>query len=136
MVDVEALTLAWLRGYPTMAGVTIGTERPADLAARLPYVQITRIGGGATPTSWRSGPMLDRAGVNAQTWATPDRATARILIHQVIGALMAARSLALPGGVIVAVTMLAGPSSLPDPAAVQQVHRFTTTLQMTVREHI
>ncbi|WP_170047608.1 response regulator [Couchioplanes caeruleus] len=47
--------------------------------------------------------------------------------------LASARGTALPGGVIVRVAMLAGPTSLPDPAAPDDVHRFTATMQITAR---
>jgi hypothetical protein len=133
MVDVEALTLTYLRGLPDLSGVTVGTTRPADLSARLPFVLVTRVGGGAAGVSWRGGPVLDQAGINVQGWASPDRAAARHLIHQVIGALTAARAVALPEGVIVRVRVLAGPTALPDAAAPDHVHRFTATVQATAR---
>lgn len=134
MVDVEALTLQWLRARTDFPGVTFGTQRPPDLAAHLPYVLVTRIGGAANQVSWRGGLLLDRAGVNVQAWSTPDRAQTRALIHMVVSSLFAARSAALPGGVIVRVAMLAGPTDLPDPAMSDQVYRFTATVQLIVRQ--
>ena len=47
--------------------------------------------------------------------------------------LCTARGAALPGGVIVGVSMLAGPTALPDPGAPDFVHRFTATVQITAR---
>jgi hypothetical protein len=33
--DAEALALDWLRNTPDLSGIGFGTQRPADLAARL-----------------------------------------------------------------------------------------------------
>lgn len=133
MVDVEALALAYLRNLPALAVITFGTQRPVDLLARVPFVLIARIGGAATVASWRGGPTLDRAGIDVQGWAAPDRAAARALVCQVVDALTAARSTALHGGVIVRVGVLAGPSGLPDPATGEHVHRYAASVQVTIR---
>jgi hypothetical protein len=127
--DAETLALAWLRDVHDVTGITFGTQRPADIADHLPYVAVERIGGAADIPSWRAGTLVGRAGLNIQAWAGPYRADARQLIHSVVHSLSTARGVSLPGGVIVRVAMLAGPTALPDPAAPDDVHRFTATVQ-------
>ncbi|HEX8626736.1 MAG TPA: hypothetical protein VF755_01005 [Catenuloplanes sp.] len=129
--DAEALAVAWLRGAPDLTGIGFGTQRPPDLAARLPFVVVERIGGTAEAPSWRAGALVDRAGINVQAWAGPHRIDARRLIHTVVHSLLSIRGVARPGGVIVRVAMLAGPTALPDPSAPDTVHRFTTSVQVT-----
>lgn len=133
MPDPEALALAWLRARPELAAITFGTMRPANLAERLPFVLVERSGGAAALPSWRPCALLDRAGLVLQAWAAPDRAAARSLILTVLGALYAARGVALPAGVIVRVNPLTGPAVLPDEQVPENVHRLTATVQAVTR---
>ena len=59
--DAERLVLALLR--PVFPGVSFGTLIPDDLADRLPYVVIRRVGGAAI-----DGRFLDQAVVSADVW--------------------------------------------------------------------
>jgi|SRR5690606_11193177 len=43
MVDIEAVLVAWLEA--AIPGVHASTETPPDLDDRLPWVQVTRLGG-------------------------------------------------------------------------------------------
>lgn len=133
MVDVEALLLEWLRSRPELSDITFGTERSADLADRLPFVMVTRIGGGIESVSWRGGVYLDRAGVTIQTWNGPDRASSRALICTLIEQLAGVRELALDGGVLTRIGGVAGPTALPNPDGSGHAHRFTATAQVTTR---
>jgi hypothetical protein len=83
---------------------------------------IERIGGTSDTPSWRAGGLVDRAGINLQAWAGPNQIDARRLIHSVIHSLLSTRGVARPGGVIVRVAMLAGPTVVPT-----QAHRTPST---------
>src|SRR5688572_23303907 len=69
--DVERVLLPWLRAHPTLTGIRFGTTRPVDLTSQVPYVQLARNGGTAAAPTWRPGPILDRAGITIQVWASP-----------------------------------------------------------------
>jgi len=130
--DPVALVVTYLRGHPSLTGVTVGTLRPADLAARLPFLLVERVGGASTLPTWRPGPILDRAGIGLHGWAGPNLADTRAVIGQALAALYAARAVALPGGSIARITPLGGPITVPDPGAGEHVHRQIATVEVTV----
>lgn len=131
--DIERVLLAWLRAHPSLTGIRFGTTRPADLPAHVPYVQLTRSGGTAALPTWRPGPVLDRAGITVQVWASPDPAAARQTCTRVLSALYAARSVTGAGVTITRVRPLSGLSALPDPDAPDDVHRTSASVLVTSR---
>ncbi|GIG63642.1 hypothetical protein Lfu02_80140 [Longispora fulva] len=131
--DAERLALAYLRARPALAGIRFGTERPVDLAERVPLVVIERIGGVSSAPSWRGGALSDRPAIHLQAWHGPHRAHARTLLLAVLHELALARGVVLPEGVIVRAAVLAGPTAVPDPGAPEHLHRHTATVQLTTR---
>lgn len=132
-LDAEALVLALLRDRPTLAGYRFGTQRPADLVDRLPFVLVERTGGAARHRSWRPGAAVVRAGLALQLWATPDRHAARTALLDVLAELYAARGVSTPAGVLVRVIESAGPAALPDAAVPPDVHRCAASVLLTAR---
>ncbi|GIJ50030.1 hypothetical protein Val02_69160 [Virgisporangium aliadipatigenens] len=131
--DAETVVLQWLRTRPNLSAVRFGTTRPADLSRHLPFVAISRIGGGGAAPSWRGGLLVDRAGLTLTGWAKPHRADARGLVRTVVYELSTTRGVIAKAGVLVRVMVLAGPMPLPDRNAPEGIHRFVATVQAIVR---
>lgn len=133
MLDPESLILEFLRSLPALAGSTFGTQRPADLADRLPFVLVERTGGASRHRSWRPGAALTLAGVAIQAWAAPDRNAARTALLAVLGELYAARGAWTPAGVLVRAGELSGPTVLQDASVPPDVHRYVASVLLTAR---
>ncbi len=71
MIDIEALLVAWLED--TIEDVRASTETPPDLDTRLPWIQVTGIGG--THDGYRRDqPTVDITPYSATTTAASDLA--------------------------------------------------------------
>lgn len=121
--DVERVLLDWLR--PQLPGTRLVTELPADLEARLPVVQILRVGGGRD-FSWR----LDLARVDVEVYAAT-RAAAAGLAGQVRTLLATLPNVQTSGAVVVRVIEETGPSWRPE--ANPNLRRFGMTLRVVLR---
>lgn len=80
--DAERLVLALLR--PRFPAVSLGTAIPDDLANRVPYVVIRRVGGAAI-----DGRFLDQAVMSVDAWHT-SKSAASELADEVRAALLVA----------------------------------------------
>lgn len=129
--DTDAVVLRALREY--LIGYTFGTLRPADLHDRLPYVLVTRIGGGAGLPSWRaSAAHVDRATFTLQAWAGPELADARRVCRQCLHTLAALRGVLVGPVTVVAARIVSGPVRVPDPSIPDGVHRVAGSVALTV----
>lgn len=71
VVDIEALLVAWIED--TIEDVRASTETPADMDARLPWIQVTGTGGGHDGYR-RDQPSADISTFAASTTAASDLA--------------------------------------------------------------
>lgn len=84
VVDIEALLVAWIED--TIEDVRVSTETPADMDARLPWIQVTGTGGGHDGYR-RDQPSADISTFAASTTAASDLAAQihRLLHEQLAG---------------------------------------------------
>lgn len=121
--DVERVLLGWLR--PQLTGVTVLTDLPANLEARLPLLQIVRVGGGRD-FSWR----LDVARVDIDAYAAT-RTAAADLAGQVRTLLGTLPNVQTGGALVVRVAEETGPSWRPE--LNPNLRRFGMTLRVVLR---
>lgn len=130
MKHVEKVTLAWLTDrYP---GVRVSTERPADLEAAVPYVQVVGIGGSDVPRAWggsRLGITVPRVDVDG---FASTRSAARDLVQQIYDDFFDE----LPGQVLEGATVLEvlsfmAPAWTPDEN--NSIRRFTCSVSLRLK---
>lgn len=134
--DIEAVVVDYLTAQ--LPGVFVCLELPptTEFQARLPIVQITRIGGPSDTDTWGGGPLLDRPIVDLNVYATlTTTQTALQICNTVLGQARAAmtdiQGLKAAGAGVVSVRETVGPGPRPDPS--QPVVRRGFTAQLTVR---
>lgn len=125
--DAERLALALLR--PQFGGVQFGTLLPDDVASRLPFVMIRRVGGAPV-----DGRFLDRASMSVDVWHT-SRSGAADLAEDIRVALLAAweQQTVTDHGHVAYVTADAAPVELRTPDQPDTHHRFQATYSIATR---
>ena len=119
-IDAEYVIRGWLE---VQTNVHTVTETDEQLAANLPQLQVTRIGGGD------DGVALDRATFSIHAYAAT-RDAARKLAYTARTALYAARGVVFEGAVVTRVAVIGGPAWTP--YADINLRRFTATYQIFI----
>lgn len=121
--DIEAVTCAVLR--TAMPGATVDVDLPDDLQQHLPFVQVTRQGGGSVLRF-----VLERPAIELQCYG-PDKATAHDTAQLARAVLLAAAGTVTGGCEICTVNDIAL-TWVPDPASLY-LPRYSVTLQLLIR---
>lgn len=110
--DVEAAVLRWIRNRTEADGITFGTETPADLDKRLPFVTVERIPGGVRTK------VTDDARVDIESRGRT-REEAHDAIQIVLALLEIMYQYGHEGMIIYRADIETGPGWLPDPVTNQ-----------------
>lgn len=111
--DTDLVLLDFLRAQLYLSDVEFGTELPSDVDDRLPFVRISRIGGGR-PLRF----VLDDSRTDVEARAAT-RYEAHRVIQTVLAALETAHQAVHDGALIYRVDIETGPSWEPDPLSDQ-----------------
>lgn len=120
--DAEDIITAYLDA--ALPQVSVGTATPKNLAERLPFVQVRRIGGVADSV------VIDRPRLDIDVWAAT-REQAQDTAQLVRAHLRVARYAQHTGAVVGRVTEERGPAMLPDPDT--RFERCSFTVQVVLR---
>ena len=121
--DIEAVVCGILRGE--MPGTTVDVALPDDLQQQLPFVQVTRQGGGSVIQF-----VSERPGVELQCYGA-DKAAAHDTAQMARAVLLAARESVQGGALILDVQDLAI-TWVPDPVNLY-LPRYSVALQFLIR---
>lgn len=122
--DVEAVAIRWLKSRPETLGISFGTETPANLDERLPFVTLERIPGGAR------GQVTDDARIDVESRGRT-REESHDAIQIVLGLLEIMYQYSHEGMVIYRADIETSPGWLPDPVTNQP--RWIATLSIRNR---
>lgn len=129
MVDSEALLIGWLKTALNPSGappprVSVATETPPDLEARLPWVQVVRLGGSY------DGFRLDRPELDVDVYAGSGTAASELAlrIQQTLHVDLARTKTG--AAVVTRVDTVTGPHLVPHEN--QRLRRYVATYRLTV----